>query len=323
MANQQEPTPEFNERCLAVIQQWSSGALPYAEASQALIELGREAARDDLPVDQGRVEQLLGYMLGYRGRLNDAIYHYERARAHYARVNNQRRMAICDLNMGEAFRYKGDFKRARRLFERAYETFSRTADLESQAMAIGNKGQMLLSLGQIEAARADLLEGRRLALQIPPDSLDRSGLLCEIHHALTALYLQTGDLDSAKQEALAAYQIAQAAPQPLERGFANRAIAEILTAGVTLSSGFAADPDHYYRVANEAFQEIHAEGEMARTMFLQARSLARRGRRMTAARKLQLAMVIFSRLGMVDDAARAAEAQLEMIAARTAPTSSV
>ncbi len=313
MADQQEPTPEFNQRCLDIIQRWSSGGLPYEEANQALVELGREAAGADRPVDQGRVEQLLGYMLGYRGRLNDAIYHYERARALYAHVNNQRRMAICDLNLGEAYRFKGDFNRARSLFDRASVTFSQVADLESQAMAIGNRGQMLFSLGQIEAARADLLESRRLALQIPPDSLDRSGLLCEIHHALALLYLRSGDPESARREALAAYQIAQEVPQPLERGFANRAIAELLTAGTALDNNFAHDPDHYYQAANEAFMEIHAEGEMARTMFMQARSLARRGRRMTAARKLQLAMGIFSRLGMVDDAARAAEAQLEVI----------
>lgn len=35
--------------------------------------------------------------------------------------------------------------------------------------------------------------------------------------------------------------------------------------------------------------------------------------KMAAARKLQLAMIIFTRLGMVDDAARAAEMQLEVL----------
>ncbi len=48
-------------------------------------------------------------------------------------------------------------------------------------------------------------------------------------------------------------------------------------------------------------------------MLAHARCLAGHGRRTTAARKLQQAMIIFTRLGMTDDAAQAAEAQLQVI----------
>ena len=66
--------------------------------------------------------------------------------------------------------------------------------------------------------------------------------------------------------------------------------------------------DHLYQRYSEA-----AEGELAKTMYEHGRSLMRRDKKMPAARKLQQAMVIFTRLGMVDDAAKAAEAQLMVL----------
>lgn len=309
-----EPTPEFNTRCLTIIQQWQRGQLPYADASARLTSLGKEASTSGHLVNQGRVEQLLGYMKSYRGDLNQAIHHYERARALYNLAGNQRRVGTCDLNMGEAYRYKGNFKQAYTLYEKAYAAFRQAGDREGEALAIGNKGQLLLSMGQLDRARADLEEGCRIVLALPAEEfLERSGLLCETFHALTLLHLATGDLAAAWEEAQRACNIASTTREPLETGFANRAIAEVLTAGYAAGDDFSADPDTYYQIASEAFSEIHAEGELARTMFAQAKSLARRGRRMTAARKLQLAMGIFTRLGMVDDAAKAAQAQLEVL----------
>lgn len=309
-----EPTPEFNARCLAIVQEWQRGSLPYADACTQLTVLGREASASHHLVNQGRVEQLFGYMKSYRGELNAAIHHYERARALYNQAGNQRRVGTCDLNMGEAYRYKGNFKRARELYEKAYEAFKQVGDHEGEALAIGNKGQMLLSMGQLDSARADLEEGYRIAVSLPADEFfERNSILCETHHALALLHLANGDLETAWAETQRAYQIAQTTGEPLETGFANRAVAEVLTAGYSPSNGFSSNPDIYYQLASEAFSAIHAEGEIARTMFAQAKSLARRGRRMTAARKLQLAMGIFTHLGMVDDAAKAAEAQLEVL----------
>lgn len=309
-----EPTPEFNTCCLTIVQAWQRGDLPFAEATTQLGILGRQAAASSHAVNEGRVEQLFGYIKSYRGDLNAAIHHYERARALYNMAGNQRRVGTCDLNMGEAYRYKGNFKRARQLYERAYAAFKQAGDREGEAMAIGNKGQMLLSMGQLDSARADLEEGYRIAVALPAEEfMERSSILCETHHALALLHLAAGDLERAWAESQRADEIARSTGEPLETGFASRAIGEVLTAGYKPDNGFSTDPDVYYQTASEAFSAIHAEGELARTMFAHARSLVRRGRRMTAARKLQLAMGIFTRLGMVDDAAKAAEAQLEVL----------
>jgi tetratricopeptide (TPR) repeat protein len=307
-----EPTPEFYARSLEIMNQWQSGELPFEQANAALTAMEQAAVAANHLANQGRIEQILGYVQSYRGNLNVSIHHYERARALYTQVGNKLRIAICDLNIGEVYRYKGDFNRARALYEKCYEASHEIGDIPNQAFALCNRGQMYLSMGQLANARADLEESFRLSHNLEDD--ERSSVQCEVHYALTMLHLQNSHIDAAWAAAQAANDIAYQTNDPLQRGFANRAIAEVLTvAGQVPGDGFSADPDTYFQAASEAFREINVEGEIARTMFAHAKSLARRGRRMTAARKLQLAMIIFTRLGMVDDAAKAAEAQLEVL----------
>lgn len=308
-----EPSPEFNDRCIDLLQRWERGDLPFDQAAQELNGFKQEANSRHHLVDQGRVEQMLGYMEGYRGNLNESIHHFERARAFFYQVGNTRRIAVCDMNMGESYRYKGDFSHARALYEKAYEAFKSLDDFENEAFALCNKGQMLLSMGRLDEAFHDLSESYNLACQIETGVQERSGLMCELHHAMTLLYLAQEGFEQAWQEARAAFELSTNHPHALERGFANRAIAEVVSVWTPPEEGLTNTPDNHFQAAAEAFREIGAEGEIARTMFAQAKSLARRGRHMTAARKLQLAMVIFTRLGMIDDAAKAAESQLEIL----------
>jgi hypothetical protein len=137
--------------------------------------------------------------------------------------------------------------------------------------------------------------------------------LCELHHALTLLYLKRGEVIPAWHAAKLAYRVAEDVHKPYERGFACRAIAEVLPYLPHPDDGFRPDPDAYFQASRAAFQEIQIEGEIGRTLLAHARSLAGRGRNLTAARKLREAMLIFARLGMLDDAARAAELQRDVL----------
>ncbi len=308
-----EASPEFNQRCLEIVQQWETGVLEFAAAAQQLRQLGQQPELRGGPPEQARIESAIGYMEAYRGNQNSAIRHYEKARALYWEVGNQRRIAICDMNIGESYRYKGDFSRARQSYEKAHQIFLDTQDGENQAYVLNNMGQMYLAMGQVEQAYDHLIASQQLAGDIASDD-ERFPLLCELHYGLTQLYLRVHQVEMAWHEARYAHRLAGQHPKPLELGFGNRAIAEVLSELTEpLDADFDPDPDPYFQAANDAFREIKAEGEIARTMFVQAKSLLKRGRRMTAARKLQLAMVIFTRLGMVDDAAKAAEIQLEVL----------
>jgi tetratricopeptide (TPR) repeat protein len=309
-----EPSPEFNQRCLDILAHWETGVLHIDDARKEIVVMRGEAQTSHHIANQGRAEQLLGFLEGYSGNLNDSVHHFERARAMFIQVDNKNRIASCDLNLGESYRYKGDFNRARALFEKAYEAFKSLNDTRNEALALGNKGQMLLSTNHLDEAEADLTESCRLTADLPLDAPQRFSLLSEVQYALTLLHLRRDEYALAWDRAKQAMKTAEQSPKPLEKGFANRAVAEVLSVTENLpDNGFSDNPDHYFQVANEAFREINAEGEIARTMFAHAKSLARRGRRMTAARKLQMAMVIFARLGMIDDAAKAAETQLEVL----------
>lgn len=311
-----EATPSFNARCLELIQGWRTGALPFTEAIAQVTALAQEASHNHHTANQARAEMLLGYIQHNRGNLNTGLGHYERARLLYKQVGNARRIATIDLNMGESYRYKGDFTRARQLFHAAYESAAQLGFVQIQAVAIANEGQMLLSMGQLDSAYRALEEGHQLAeaWRSQEDNDDIAALLCEIHYGLTMIHLADNRVEDAWNTARIALDTANATKRPMELGFANRAVGEALSMlEQTPEADFSSDPDDYFRAAIEAFREINMEGELGRTMFAQARSLARRGRRTSAARKLQQVMIIFTKLGMQDDASKAAELQLSVL----------
>jgi tetratricopeptide (TPR) repeat protein len=310
-----DPTPEFNERCMAIINRYGAGELPIDEALEQMTLLYHEAENDSVVANLGRAEHLLGYLSHYKGNLNTSIRHYERARAIWVQVGNQRRMAMMDLNQGENFRYKGDFNRARKLYRAAYEVADQLNIADVRSMALANEGQMLLAMGRYDDALDTLLRALDLT-----DALEavrnRDALRCEVHHALAMIYLHNNALEDAWQHARVALETARANNDPLQLGFANRAVGEVLTAlGSSPDPAFGNSPDEYYIAAIKAFREINVEAECARTVLAHGKSLARRGKRLSAARKLQQAMIIFTDLDMVDDAARTAEAQLVVLGA--------
>lgn len=308
------PEPDFEDSCLQIRRRWEAGELPFREAAAQLIALGQQAQEANHVANQASVERMLGFMQLNRGNLNTSLQHYERARSLFLQVDNRRYGAAMDMNMGEVYRYKGDFNRARQLYRQAGEIARETGFLTIQTLALANEGQVLLTMGQPESARAALEEAIRLSQQWTEDFSHLPGLLCEVHHGLAMSYLARNEPEPAWEHAHKALETAQESKQPLGMGFANRAIAEVLTMlGQPPDAGFSDDPDVYYQASTEAFKEINAEAEMARTMYVQAWSLAKRGQKNMAARKFQQVVIIFTKLGMVDDAARAAEAQLRML----------
>lgn len=309
-----EPTPEFNERCLVVVQSWENGELPFEDAVNTLDSYRREAIAAGHIVNEARAEQMLGYVQHYRGNLTISIQHWERARHHYQQVGNRNRVATIDLNLGESYRYKGEFNRAIRLYRAAFETAELFGDVRLQTIAVLNEGLVLVALRQNADAREAFEQGLALAGQCDAGDPTLPGVLCELHHGLAVVALADDDIETAWEQALMAYDIAQEEDQPLQLGFANRTMGEVLTVMQQVSApDLPSDPDVYFRAALAAFQEINADTEVARTLYAQALSLAKRGRRIIAAKMLQQVMIEFSHLGMVDDAARAAEAQLQVV----------
>lgn len=310
-ANFPEPTPEFNQKCIVIVNRFASGELQYEQALAELEALAYEANESGHLVNQGRVEQLMGYVQHYRGNLDVSIRHNERARTLFARAGNPRRVAIIDLNQGENYRFKGELNRAAKLYQSAYEFAEQFGDVQLQTQASSNEGLALLALKRYDEAHVVFNKSLKLAQQLDIQDANVATLLCEIYHGLAEIHLHEGNLEAAWIRAVEAIQLAEQANQPLIKGYANRTLGEVLTELKTApDSRFSSEPDDYFRESLRYLQDLKAEAEMARTLFAQSLSLAKRGRRTTAAKKLQQVMDMFTKLGMVDDAARAAEAQL-------------
>jgi tetratricopeptide (TPR) repeat protein len=318
-----EPTPEFYARGQDIFRRWESGDLPFKDAVDQMTVLGREAGLANHCANQGRAELLLGIMQGYRANLDASISHFDRARDLFERAGNRRRAISCVLNLGESYRLKGNFTRARQLFRAAFDGAKDIGVIDTQTIAACNEGQMLLSMDHLESARSTLEKAFLLAGQITERPEQRVQLLCETQAVLALAHLRLKQNEKAWYFAWEALKIAREIDQPLYVGHANRSMGEVLSALGALPAdadpSLSDDPDEYFRASSEAFQEIKAEGEQARTMYAHALSLAARGKGMTAARKLQQAMIIFTRLGMADDAAKAAHAQMEVLA-NTSPS---
>jgi tetratricopeptide (TPR) repeat protein len=306
-----EATPEFNEKCITIVRQWERGELPYKNAVAELEGYAQEAISEYHPANQARVEHAIAYIEHYRGKHSISIQRYDRARKLYKQLGNQERIAIIDLNQGENYRFKGDFTRALRLYRSAYETAERLGNIRVQTIAAVNEGLTLLAVDQNNSARRAFDAGLKLADQWDEDLDVLPGLLCEVYHGMAKIHLDNDDLRAAWDDGLKALEAANESKQPLQAGYANRVIGVIISKlGESPDPNFSSDPDIYFNEAISAFREINAEAEIARTMYEQARSMAIRGRRTMAARKLQHVMVVFTRLDMAHDAARAAEAQL-------------
>jgi tetratricopeptide (TPR) repeat protein len=307
-----------------ILTSWQDGTLSYTDAVAKLNDIKAVAVAENRPEDQAYTELRRGVIEGYRGNYGPSIEYFERARDLFLQSGARAQVLVCNVNIGETYRLKGNFSRARQYFRMGYESAVEQGNREVQVLTHTNEAQMLLSQGHPDQAEAMLLECYDLSEQPfvvqnegqTEESARRAWLdqRIEIIQALTQISLENDKSDSAWRFAREAYTLAQEVDSPLALGFASRIIAQTLTQlGNTGDTNLNPDPDVHFLQAIQYFKEINAEGEIARTLYLQGRSLARRSRNTMATRKLHQAVAMFSKLGMVDDAAKAAEEQLKLL----------
>jgi tetratricopeptide (TPR) repeat protein len=315
--------PTVPRRSSDVVMLWENGRLSYQAALDQLIALKAEAASDGNIADEAFVETRIGLVESARGSAATAIAHFERARELYLRADNRRQVITCSLHIGETYRLRGNASRARQYFRIGYEAALELGDRELQVHARASEAQMMMAQGHGLLAEPLLRECYGLAAEPYPvpagathDATSRAqaGQRIDVANGLATICLEQERYDEAWEFAEEAFSLATALGHDLRLGLAARVLADTITAlGSPPVPGFHADPDVYYADSAAHFRAVNAEGEIARTLFAQGRSLGQRDRSTLAARKLHQAMVIFSRLGMVDDAARAAEEQLRYL----------
>lgn len=319
-------TPSKNIRLetSAILTEWQDGTLSYADAVAKLNQIKANATAENRIEDLAYVELRRGVIEGYRANYSPSIEHFERARDLFLQVGIRAQVLVCNVNIGETYRLKGNFARARQYFRMGYEAAVEQNNREVQVLTHTNEAQMLISQGHPDQAEVMLLECYELSNEPftvqnegqTEETVRRAWLVqrIDIMQALTQIYLENHRVEEAWRFARETYALAQEVDAPLVLGFASRAIAQTLSQMSNVGdTGLNPDPDSHFLEAIQHFKDINAEGEIARTLFLQGRSLARRSRNTMAARKLHQAVAMFSKLGMVDDAAKAAEEQLKLL----------
>lgn len=305
-----EPSPDFDALCIDLVKRWERGEIAHTDVLAKLKQLGLDAATEGQHANQGRAEHMSGYVQHFLGNYSISILHYEKARDLFQRVQNQRRVGIIELNQGENYRFRGDFRRARHLYHSAYETAKLHGDVRIQMAATLNEGLVLVQMKQFDAAHAALLQSYQLAKQMKPGDQNREEFLTELHYGLAQVELAQKNPVAAWEQANEALHWAQEADNILMIGLAHRILADSLSA---LPEPRPADPEAFFRTALKAFREIEAEAETARTLHHYARSLLAQSRRRPALQLYQEASTLFDKLGMTADAAIAAEEQLNLL----------
>lgn len=316
-APEPQPDPNIQQELNTAFQQWQSGTLSYNHALDAIAHLRQQVIRQTMLVDEGLIENTLGIIEGIRTNLSKSLIHFEAAQRIFKQCGALSRLANTTLNIGETHRLRGNFQKARAYFQEAYEIGKANNSIGAQANALNNEAQIWCSLRQYDSAYDLLLKAEALC-NIPwqepePERITyaRMGCACEVHHAFVDVYLSRQNIDEAVKHAQYGLELAQQVGDAVVIGTANRAMGNALTA--LYDHDHTYNPDDYYRAASDSFNEINAEGEVGKTLLAQGKSMAKRGRKRSAAQLFQRAMEIFTRAGMTNDAALAAEAQLSVI----------
>jgi tetratricopeptide (TPR) repeat protein len=309
----------FRGRVNAIFDSWQTNKLSFQETLKTLETLRQEAVSEKNAISEAAIYNILGILYGYRANYDESISNFAKARDLFDTHGAKRRVATCDLNLGESYRLKANYSKARQYFHSAYEAAKSLDHIVTQVTALANEGQMWFSLKSYDKARKTLEEAQDLALNkwIPEnerEELTRTDNLCEIQSAFVAVYLQENNGEKAWEHAKQTLAYANQTERSVRFGYANRAMGDVVTQmGKSPEEGYSEDPDTFYQAALDAFRQMKAEGDVGKTLFAQGQSLAKRGKMRSAGQKLQQAMVIFTRLGMSEDAAKAAEAQMSLI----------
>ncbi|SMG48576.1 Serine phosphatase RsbU, regulator of sigma subunit [Marivirga sericea] len=111
--------------------------------------------------------------------------------------------AVYKLNIGEVYQATGDNEKALKLEEEAFKIFDQLADVNGMAYALGIQGKVNFQIGNEEKA----IKLTKQALQYLIDDQDYLGAV-EYLNFLVKIYLSTGNLFSAEENASTALEIA-------------------------------------------------------------------------------------------------------------------
>lgn len=298
---------QFTPECHTILEAWQTGSLSYKDAIEKLMLFSGNAAAQGHPLEEGSAELALGSLLHFRGNLSRSFHHLMRARSLYSLAVHQNGMAYADLLQAQNYAYTGHIRMATSVFHTVYEIASSTGNDILKAEAAVQEGIALLSVSKSSAA-LNQLEHALTQVKALPEGPYRNQLLVKTYDALAETNLAQRRPENAWAEALNGWSISKQDHSTLVKGYAHRAIGRVIMSlnGSPYPPEFDDDATKYLQTAVNAFNQADNEPEMARTNFLLAKCYAANRQHSQARQLMQKTLLLFTRLGMVEDADHAA-----------------
>ncbi len=294
------PAPEFEARANALLSDWRNGTFSFVEAVDQFNTLKYEALQALHLANEALVERLMGIIRLARGHYDHAIRHFRTARELHEQLGDTERLLMCDNNIGEANRLKGELERAHHILNNTYEAAGKHGYVYIQAYCKSNDGRTLNGLGRYSEALTALNEACELANR-PTVRPGLVGLLSLIHTDLTITYLNLNNHLLAFATAQAAVALGAESNDIRRQGQANRSMGRVLTVYTPPHTNSPTNPDVYFEASLTQCRETRLDIEVAHTLFAHGESLTRRGHTECAAAKFREALLIYERLELQTD----------------------
>ncbi|MFN8374077.1 MAG: tetratricopeptide repeat protein [Anaerolineae bacterium] len=288
------PNPEFEKRAFALLSEWRKGTFAFAEAVDRLDALKYQALVEQSPANAALIERLLGIVRLSRGHYDHAIRHFRTARDFHGQTGDTERLLMCDNNIGEAHRLKGDLERAHKILQATYEAAVKLGNPLIQAHARSNAGRTLCNMRRYTEAVAVLQHAREVA-DMPHIRPNMLGLISLIYSDLAFAYLGLNDTSAAFAAADEALKFGLESKELRRQGQAHRALGAVFSVYVP-NTDLNTDPDYHFEISVQRARTANFDVDAADTYTLYGESLAKRGRTADALEKLYEAILIYERL---------------------------
>lgn len=313
--------PIFVRECRELYERWQSGALTM-EAVMGEFRTRLEAAANHVG-NRARAEMMLGLVLTKHNKFDAAMAHYDRAHDDYMRAGQVTQANGCKLNIARLQITRGNYAFADQSLASLYDSSVRHSDIYLRVLVLSNRGNLFQRMEQYERALVVLEEALGLTNEIQADRQSQvPSIQSDIYATRSRVALDIREMDKALEWAQQAITFAEQSGWAAAKATAYRIMGRVVAALELESDAPPApeDPaeakpnaDYYFDQATQLFREMEMDGEVAQTYYDHAVTLVEQGANEKARVLLRKAMVGFNRVGMADDAARAAELHTRLV----------
>jgi putative nucleotidyltransferase with HDIG domain len=201
---------------------------------------------------QARVEQNLGILANIRGRIVEAVTHYERSVEAYRATNDEHGCATAYVNLGIAHTDLRQYDWADSYFSKSFEIAERAGDAHLQGLCLVNHAEAHFVRGRYEEARRNA----EAALAIF-DQLDARTDKSAAYRIIGMVYRETGRPALAESRLRSAIELAVSAGSLLNEAEASRELALLLQA-----MGRNQDALALLNVAHRLFRRLDARVDL-------------------------------------------------------------